>query len=88
MLKDYTMPMCLSMLNILLFAPLSYSFDCTSFSTPNTIPSLPRIPIAVLKHKCMFVPVAHLTYNITLEIGMQMKSIGQKVSKHATNINK
>ena len=45
-----TTPMCLSTVNILLLAPTSCSFEVTSFSTPNTTPSLPRIPMAVL-HK-------------------------------------
>ena len=40
--------MCLSTVNILLLAPTSCSFEVTSFSIPNTTPSLPRIPMAVL----------------------------------------
>ena len=51
-----TIPMCLSTLKILLLAPVSYNLDVTNFSTPNTIPSLPLIPIAVLKfrQKCHY----------------------------------
>ena len=41
------MPTCSSTWNILLFAPGSYSFDVTSFSTANTTPSFPRRPITV-----------------------------------------
>ena len=44
-----TMPTCLSMLKMRLLAPCSYSLDKTSFSTPNTTPSLQRIPMAVLR---------------------------------------
>ena len=47
-LVQLTTPMCLSTVNILLLAPTSCSFEVTSFSTPNTTPSLPRIPMAVL----------------------------------------
>ena len=46
-----TIPICLSMLKILLLAPDSYNFEVTSFSTPKTIPSFPRIPIAVLQKR-------------------------------------
>lgn len=54
-----TMPMCLSMLKMRLLEPSSYSLDRTSFSTPNTTPSLQRIPMAVLnittwRHTCKF----------------------------------
>ena len=44
-----TNPICLSIWKILLLAPASYNFDVTSFSTPNTTPSLPLIATAVLK---------------------------------------
>lgn len=43
-----TMPTCLSMLKMRLLEPSSYSLDRTSFSTPNTTPSLQRMAIAVL----------------------------------------
>lgn len=44
----FTMPTCLSMLNMRLLDPSSYSLDNTSFSTPNTTPSLQRMATAVL----------------------------------------
>lgn len=44
------MPICLSIVNIRLFVPGSYSFDVTNFSTANTIPSLPRKAIEVLQY--------------------------------------
>lgn len=44
----------MSILNILLFAPASYSFDVTSFSTANTTPSLPRKATAVLLSKMTY----------------------------------
>lgn len=45
-----TMPTCRSTLKMRLLEPSSYSLDRTSFSTPNTTPSLQRIAIAVLQH--------------------------------------
>ena len=44
----HTIPTCLSMLKILLFAPNSYSLEVTSFSTANTTPSFPLNATAVL----------------------------------------
>ena len=43
-----TIPMWLSICMILLFAPYSYNFERTSFSTPNTTPSFPLMPTIVL----------------------------------------
>lgn len=44
-----TTPICLSTVNNLLLEPGSCSLEVTSFSMPNTTPSLPRMAIAVLK---------------------------------------
>ena len=43
-----TMPMCLSIVKILLLVPGSYSFDVINFSTASTTPSLHLIATAVL----------------------------------------
>jgi hypothetical protein len=45
---ELTSPMCRSTVWIRRLAPGTKSFECTSFSTANTIPSFTRRPIAVL----------------------------------------
>ena len=45
---NHTIPMWSSIIYNLLLTPGSYNFDVTTFSTPNTTPSLQAIPIAVL----------------------------------------
>lgn len=48
LLNVLTIPTWRSILKMRLFEPASYNLESTSFSTPNTTPSLQRIPIAVL----------------------------------------
>jgi hypothetical protein len=48
-----TMPVFLSILNILLLAPGSYNFEVTNFSTAKTTPSFPLRPITVLQNMCI-----------------------------------
>ena len=52
-----TIPTCRSMWKIRLLASSSYNFDCTSLSTPNTTPSLPRMPTTVLHRQHISLPL-------------------------------
>jgi len=64
--------MCKSMWKIRLFASSSYSFDCTSLSTPNTTPSLPLMPTTVL-HKQLTI-LLHNWLNLKWELQKHIKN--------------